>query len=143
MTKLKSQLNSMSGAGSGGGIIPTAGNIPSLGLEYIRRLRELKTQEALFEQLTKQFEMAKISEARDSSSLQVLDEAVTPLHRSKPKRSMIVILSTVTAFFCSIFIVFIKEYLAKLSPEDSAIMDDMKGTLKGMIRLPKSRKLRG
>ena len=135
ITKLRSQLNSMSGSGEVGGVIPSVGNAPSIGVEYIRRLRELKTQEALFEQLTKQFELAKISEARDSSSLQVLDEAVAPLYKSKPKRSLIVILSAVTAFFCSIFLVFIKEYLAKLSPEDSAILNDMKGTVKGMLRL--------
>ncbi len=104
-------------------------------MEYIRRLRELKTQEALFEQLTKQFELAKINEARDSSSIQVLDEAVPPLRKSKPKRALIVILSTVTAFFCSVFLVFIKEYLAKMSPEDSAILDEIKGTLRGMLRV--------
>jgi tyrosine-protein kinase Etk/Wzc len=137
LTRLKSQLNSMSGSG-GGGVIPSVGNAPSIGVEYIRRLRELKTQEALYEQLTKQFEMAKINEARDSSSIQVLDEAVTPLRKSKPKRSLIVILSAVTAFFCSIFLVFIKEYLAKLSPEDSAMVSEMKRTLKGMLRLRRS-----
>lgn len=142
MTKLKGQLNSMSGSGGDGGVIPSVGNAPSIGVEYIRRLRELKTQEALYEQLTKQFELAKISEARDSSSLQVLDEAVTPLRKSKPKRSLIVILSAVTAFFCSIFLVFIREYLAKLSPEDSAIMNEMKGTLRGMVRLRRSAPLR-
>ncbi len=134
ISRLKKQLNSMSGTGEGGGVIPSVGNAPSIGMEYIRRLRELKTQEALFEQLTKQFELAKINEARDSSSLQVLDEAVPPLRKSGPKRSLIVILSAVTAFFCSVFLVFIKEYLAKLSPEDGAILDEMKVTLKGMLR---------
>ena len=138
LSKLKSQLNAMSGSGSGGGVIPSVGNAPSIGVEYIRRLRELKTQEALYEQLTKQFEIAKINEARDSSAIQVLDEAVTPLRKSKPKRSLIVILSAVTAFFCSIFLVFIKEYLAKLSPEDNAMVSEMKGTLKGMLRLRRS-----
>jgi tyrosine-protein kinase Etk/Wzc len=137
LTKLKSQLNAMSGSG-GGGVIPSVGSAPSIGVEYIRRLRELKTQEALYEQLTKQFEMAKINEARDSSSIQVLDEAVTPLRKSKPKRSLIVILSMVTAFFCSIFLVFIKEYLAKLSPEDSAMVSEMKEALKGMLRWRRS-----
>ncbi len=135
ITKLRSQLNSMSGTGKGGGVIPTVGSAPSIGVEYIRRLRELKIQEALFEQLTKQFELAKMNEARDASSLQVLDEAVPPLHKSKPKRSLIVILSTVTALFCSVFLVFIREYLTKLSPEDSAIMDEMKDSLKRMLRL--------
>ena len=135
ITRMKSQLGSMSGAGDGGGVIPSAGSVPAIGVEYVRRLRELKTQEAMFEQLTKQYELAKINEARDSSSLQVLDEAVAPLRKSKPKRALIVILSTVTAFFCALFLVFIKEYLAKLSPEDSTILDDMKGDLKGMMRL--------
>lgn len=135
ISRLRKQLNSMSGSGGGGGVIPSVGNAPSIGVEYIRRLRELKTQEALFEQLTKQFELAKINEARDSSSLQVLDEAVPPLRKSKPKRALIVILAAVTAFFCSVFLVFIKEYLAKLSPEDSAIMAEMKGTLRGMLRV--------
>jgi uncharacterized protein involved in exopolysaccharide biosynthesis len=133
IARLRKQLSSMSGSGEGGGVIPSVGNAPSIGVEYVRRLRELKTQEALYEQLTKQFELAKINEARDSSSLQVLDEAVAPLRKSKPKRALIVILSTVTAFFCSVFLVFIKEYLAKLSPEDSAIVDEMKGSLNGLL----------
>ncbi len=135
ITRMKGQLGSMSGSGDGGGVIPSAGSVPSIGVEYVRRLRELKTQEALFEQLTKQYELAKINEARDSSSLQVLDEAVAPLRKSKPKRALIVILSTVTAFFCALFFVFIKEYLARLSPEDNTILDEMKGDLKGMMRL--------
>lgn len=132
--RMRSQLGAMSGGGDGG-VIPAAGSVPSIGLEYVRRLRELKTQEALYEQLTKQYELAKISEARDSSSLQVLDEAVTPLRKSKPKRALIVILSTVTAFFCAVFFVFIREYLSKLPPEDSTILEEMKGDLKGMLRL--------
>lgn len=135
ISRLKKQLGSMSGNDAGGGVIPSVGNAPSIGMEYVRRLREFKTQEALFEQLTKQYELAKISEARDSSALQLLDEAVTPLRKSKPKRSQIVILSTVTAFLCSLFLVFIREYLAKLSPEDSAIIAEMKGSLRGMLRL--------
>lgn len=134
LSRLRKQLNSMSGAGEGG-VIPSVGNAPSIGIEYVRRLRELKTQEALFEQLTKQFELAKISEARDSSSLQVLDEAVAPLRKSKPRRSRIVFFATAAAFFCSVFLAFVKEYLAKLPSADRAIVDDMKGTLKGMLRL--------
>jgi uncharacterized protein involved in exopolysaccharide biosynthesis len=137
LSRLRKQLNSMSGTGEGG-VIPSVGNAPSIGVEYVRRLRELKTQEALFEQLTRQYELAKISEARDSSSLQVLDEAVTPLRKSKPKRALIVILATVTAFFCSVFLTFIKEYLAKLPSADRAILDEIKGTLKGMLRLRRS-----
>ncbi|KAB0671051.1 lipopolysaccharide biosynthesis protein [Oryzomonas sagensis] len=129
ISRLKSQLGSMSGSG-GTDVIPAVGNIPALGVEYVRKMRELKTQEAIFEQLTKQYEVAKISEAKDSSSVQVLDEAVAPLKKSKPKRSMIVILAAVTAFFASIFVVFIQEYLSKLSPEDAVIIRDIRNSLR-------------
>ncbi|HEY3308630.1 MAG TPA: Wzz/FepE/Etk N-terminal domain-containing protein [Desulfuromonadaceae bacterium] len=125
LNRLKSQLGSMTGSG-GMDIIPSMGNVPSLGVEYVRKLRELKIQEAIFEQLTKQFEVAKISEAKDSSTLQVLDEAVAPLRKSKPKRSLIVLLSTVTSFFISIFIIFIQEYLSKMSPEDAEIVRNIR-----------------
>ncbi|NTV49335.1 MAG: lipopolysaccharide biosynthesis protein [Geobacteraceae bacterium] len=137
LAQLKKQLAVMTGVSGSGGGIPSIGSAPAIGIEYFRKLREFKTQEAIHEQLTRQFELAKLNEARDSSSLQVLDDAVVPSNKSKPKRSLIVILATVTAFFCSIFLVFIKEYLAKLSPEDSAMVAEMKGTLKGMLRRKK------
>jgi len=126
--RLKSQLGSMTGNG-GMDVIPSMGNVPSLAVEYTRKLRELKLQEALFEQLTKQYEVAKISEAKDSSTLQVLDDAVVPLKKSKPKRSLIVLLSLVTAFFVSIFIIFIQEFFSKLSPEDAEMMNHIKTSL--------------
>ncbi|HXE95876.1 MAG TPA: GNVR domain-containing protein [Dongiaceae bacterium] len=135
LSRLRKQLNSMSGTGEPGGVIPSVGNAPSIGVEYIRRLRELKIQEALFEQLTKQFELAKINEARDSSAIQVLDEAVAPLRKSKPSRALIVIFSAMTAFFCAVIFVFIREYLSRLSPEDSAIMAEMREALERMLRL--------
>jgi tyrosine-protein kinase Etk/Wzc len=127
--KLRSQLGGLAGGGSGGEGIPNIGSVPNLGLEYARRMRELKTQEAIYEQLTKQYEVAKLTEAKDSSSLQVLDEAVVPVKKSKPKRSLIVILATVTAFFAAIFLAFILEYLEKMPAEDRARWDEIKGML--------------
>jgi tyrosine-protein kinase Etk/Wzc len=129
IARLKNQLGAMTGSGGAGNIIPSTGNVPGLGVEYVRKLRELKIQEAIYEQLTKQYEVAKINEAKDSSSLQVLDEAVEPLRKSKPKRALIVILSTVTAFFISIFTVFIREYFSKLTPEDAEIVGNIKRSL--------------
>ena len=127
--KLRSQMGAFSGSGSGD-VIPSVGNVPGLGLEYARRLRELKTQEAIFEQLKKQYELAKYNEAKDSSTVQVLDEAVVPTKKSKPKRSLIVILSTVTAFFLSIFIVFIQEYFDKMSEDDRTRWQEIKSSLR-------------
>jgi tyrosine-protein kinase Etk/Wzc len=57
--------------------VPLA-NVPGAGLEYLRRLRELKYREALFELLIKQYEVARIDEAKDAAIIQVVDKAVRP-----------------------------------------------------------------
>ena len=124
--RLRGELGALAGNGSGGEGIPSVGNVPGVGLEYSRKLRELKTQEAIFEQLTKQYEVAKLSEAKDSSSFQILDEAVVPTKKSKPSRSLIVIMATISAFFISIFIAFMQEYLSKMPAQDRETLDDIK-----------------
>ena len=130
ISKLKSQMGVMVGSGGADSIIPAAGNLPALGVEYLRKMRELKIQEAVFEQLTKQYEVAKINENKDSSTLQILDEAVAPSRKSKPKRSLIVLLSTFSAFLISIVSIFIQEHLSKLSPEDAEIVRDIRRSLR-------------
>jgi len=92
--------------------IPTD-KMPSLGLQYVRLLRTNKVQETLYAFLTQQYETARIQEAKDSSTVQVLDIAKAPERKTKPKRALIVLLSTFTALFLSIFIVFIIESLEK------------------------------
>ena len=69
------------------------------GLENIKLLRELKYQQMLYEVLAKQYEIARLDEARDPSVIQVLDPAVEPERKSKPRRTLIVALSTIFAFF--------------------------------------------
>ncbi len=128
LTKLRGQYSAMAGSG-GDDVIPSMGNAPALGLEFLRKLRELKIQEAIFEQITKQYELAKINEAKDSSTIQVLDDAVTPLSRSKPRRAQIVILTTLSAFLVSICCVFVIEYLDKLPDEDKCKLNEIKASL--------------
>jgi uncharacterized protein involved in exopolysaccharide biosynthesis len=83
-----------------------AGNVPSAGLEYVRKLREVKYQETLFELLARQFELAKAEEARDSGQIQAIDKAVPPDQRSKPKRRIIVVMTMfVVAMFGCILVV--------------------------------------
>ena len=126
INRLRGEVGRLAGNNGGAQGIPSVGSIPGVGLEYTRKMRELKVQEAIFEQLTKQYEMVKLTEAKDSSTFQVLDEAVVPAKKSKPKRSLIVILATVTAFFVSVFTVFVLEYLSKMSDEDRKIFNSIK-----------------
>lgn len=129
LARLRGQLGALTGGGRSNDLMLSAGAMPTLGLEYVRLMREVKTQEAIFEQLTKQYEVAKLGEAKDSSSIQVLDEAVAPQKKSKPKRSLIVILSTVTALFLGIFIAFIQEYAQKMSDEDRTRWNEIRESL--------------
>jgi uncharacterized protein involved in exopolysaccharide biosynthesis len=71
--------------------VPT-GMVPTVGLEYVRRLRDVRYQEALYEQFAKQFELAKLDEARDAVVIQVLDPAVLPDRPSYPKHWLVIIL---------------------------------------------------
>lgn len=99
--------------------IPTT-RIPDLTLRYTRLLRDAKVQQALFELLTQQYEVARIQEAKDTPTVQVLDVAKIPERRSKPKRTMIVMLSTITAAFAGVFAAFFVEYIARVKKDEAA-----------------------
>jgi tyrosine-protein kinase Etk/Wzc len=93
--------------------------LPDLGMQLARLTREFKIQESVFELLTSQYELAKIEEAKDVNTIQVLDRAVPPDKRSKPKRKIMVILSTFVAFFFSVFLAFFLEFVEKVRSEDA------------------------
>jgi tyrosine-protein kinase Etk/Wzc len=90
------------------------GNVPEAGLQYVRKLRDVKYAEVIFELLAKQYEAAKLDEAKTAAVIQVLDPAVEPDHRSSPRRGLIVILATLLAFFSSIFYVFSAEAFSRI-----------------------------
>ncbi len=114
---LKAQLAKLERENVGGNgdiMVPTA-KIPELGLAYVRKLREVKYQESLYELLSKQLEMAKIDEVKSATIIQVVDIALPPEVKSKPKRALIVILATILAFFITMLLAFFKEANAKSS----------------------------
>jgi uncharacterized protein involved in exopolysaccharide biosynthesis len=126
--RIKREIVALGGSSGGTGDgVPSVGNIPNLALEFTRRTREVKIQEAILEQMSKQFEIAKMNENSDTSSLQILDDAVVPDRKSKPNRSLIVLMSTASAFFISIFVAFILEYVEMLGPEDHKRWQEIKG----------------
>jgi len=67
------------------------GDLPSAGVEIMRLWRDVKVQEQVYELLTAQLEEARIRESRDTPTVQVLDHAEVPLHKSRPKRALIVL----------------------------------------------------
>ncbi len=94
--------------------------VPSLALELARSTRDLKVEEGIFELLTKQYEQAKIQEKRDTPTVQVLDEAIPPTRKSKPKRAVLVGLAGLLSLFVGVFLAFGLEYVEKVgTSEDS------------------------
>jgi uncharacterized protein involved in exopolysaccharide biosynthesis len=88
--------------------MPT-GRMPSVGMEYFRKLRDVKYNETLYELLAKQYEMAKLDEARDAVVIQVIDKAVVPERKAKPKKAAIVGFSTITGLLFSVVLTFYLE----------------------------------
>jgi len=84
------------------------------GLENIKILRDVKYYQMLYELLAKQYEMARLDEAKDSSLIQVLDLAIDPERRVKPKRAIIVLLSMMLALLASIAWAFIIDAKKKM-----------------------------
>ncbi|MEI6051143.1 MAG: GNVR domain-containing protein [Opitutaceae bacterium] len=107
--------------GNGSVLLPMK-KLPESGLEYVRKMREVKYHETLFELLSKQLEMAKLDEAKQSAIIQVVDRAEPPELKSKPKRASIVIIATLMAFFLSVLIAFVREAMANASQDPEQAM---------------------
>ncbi|GIX46558.1 MAG: hypothetical protein KatS3mg131_0769 [Candidatus Tectimicrobiota bacterium] len=84
---------------------------PEVKLQYARLQREVQLQNKLFALLSQQLEQARIEEARDETAFQVLDPAIPPERKVKPRRRMTVMLATVVGGMLGVFAAFFFEYL--------------------------------
>lgn len=84
----------------------------------VSKLRDVRYYEILYELLAKQYEAAKIDEAKQASVGQVMDKAIEPDRKSKPKRSLIVMLSTIAAFVLAVIYTLLRNSIRSL-PVDS------------------------
>jgi uncharacterized protein involved in exopolysaccharide biosynthesis len=85
-------------SGASGSTFPTVDQLPSLGVTYYDLERKVRVDEALWENLTKQYEMAKVQEAQQIPSLHVLDSPDVPERKSGPKRRFICIIGALLSF---------------------------------------------
>ncbi|MFS2015449.1 GumC family protein [Massilia sp. CT11-108] len=101
------------------------------GLENVKVLRDVKYQQMLYELLAKQYEAARIDEAKDPAVVQVLDNAVEPERKSKPKRAVIVLLTTLISAFGALALAFLAETRKKAlaSPHGAAQWAELKSHL--------------
>src|SRR6202162_4214736 len=95
-------------------LVPAFNKIPSLGLDYARLIREVKTQEVLYTLLISQYEQAKIQDARDNPTTQVLDRALPPERKIKPSIRINLLLALVASVFFSVSLAFFLEYIESI-----------------------------
>ena len=134
LAALQSQLDRVAGSNSdvGSDINLSKGRVTQSGMEYLRRFRDLKYQETVFELLAKEFEVAKLDEAREGAIIQVVDAAVPPDTKSSPHRTLIVIAATILAFFVALFWVWLRRSFCATCdlPENRQRLRTIKGLWK-------------
>jgi len=101
--ELKHQLEKLGGKGAGKAsgiqsLYPPIRQLPVLGVSYADLYRKVKVEEAVFETLTQEYELAKVEEAREIPAVKVLDAPARPQKKSYPPRLMIMALGTMLAF---------------------------------------------
>jgi uncharacterized protein involved in exopolysaccharide biosynthesis len=87
LTGMEGQLAAMDADSdrSTGDLVAPKGTVTQAGLDYTRALREVKYRETIQDLLTRQYEGARVDEARQGALIQVVDQAVTP-DRPSPYR---------------------------------------------------------
>ena len=79
-------------------LYPSIRKLPILGVTFADLYRRTRVQEAVFEALTQQYELAKVQEAKETPSVKVLDEPRVPERKSFPPRLVIMVLCTFLAW---------------------------------------------
>jgi uncharacterized protein involved in exopolysaccharide biosynthesis len=79
-------------------LYPSIRKLPLLGVTYADLYRRTRVQEAVFETLTKEYELAKVQEAKEIPTVKVLDDPIIPDKKSFPPRLVIMLLGTAFAF---------------------------------------------
>jgi tyrosine-protein kinase Etk/Wzc len=106
--------------------------LPQASIEYLRKLRDVSFYETLNRMILNQYEQAKMAEAQEAMVVQVVDPAVPPELKYKPKRRLMVAIAGVLGLFLSIFLAFFLEFLHNASndPERAAKMAQLKSYLR-------------
>jgi uncharacterized protein involved in exopolysaccharide biosynthesis len=97
---------------------PNLRQLPILGVPYADKLRRSKIEEAVFEALTKEYELSKVQEAKEIPTVKVLDPPEAPEQKSYPHRLQIMMLGVIWALLAGSVWVLGKSYWDGIDPED-------------------------
>jgi tyrosine-protein kinase Etk/Wzc len=128
---LQAQQQKMGADDASNELLIPKGNLQQTGLEYVRKLRDVKYFETIFELLARQYEIAKVDEARQGATVQIVDKAIVPDHRSSPQRTLIVLGAVAFGLFVGVIWAFVAEGLNRLSnnPAERSRLEELKGLM--------------
>jgi uncharacterized protein involved in exopolysaccharide biosynthesis len=124
---LKQDLNQLSGQNGdsrdtstqeGNASYPSIRELPALGTTYQDLSQRLRMQEGVYEALTKQYELAKVEEAKEIPSVRTLDPPNLPEQKSGPSRRLIIYLGTTVSALLGCALILLLSAWAQIDPED-------------------------
>lgn len=132
LESLRGQLAKLGGSeDSSGSLIVPKGKIPEAGLEYMRKMRDVQYYSTIFDILARQFELAKLDEAKEGAIIQVVDPAIPPDKKSSPKRALIDVVATLLGFLFGVFAALWKAALERMKsdPQTASQFAALRGAL--------------
>jgi uncharacterized protein involved in exopolysaccharide biosynthesis len=142
--ELKRQLEKLGGKSTGEAdgiqsLYPPIRQLPVLGVTYADLYRKVKVQEAVFETLTQEYELAKVEEAREIPTIKVLDPANVPEKRSFPPRLLIMFLGTFVAGVAAVVWVVASGLWREMDPQDPGklLAEEVYSTVKANLAAPR------
>jgi len=114
--------------------------LPDLGLQYQRLFRDVEVKSKIYELFTQMYEQAKVQEAKDTPTIQVLDSAIPPLRKAKPKRLIWMLIAGFVSTLVTIIYAFSVEYFNRKESEEMRKIDLIKFHLRESFGLRRTNK---
>jgi capsule polysaccharide export protein KpsE/RkpR len=120
MTGSSAPLSTAEGASpkDKGSLYPPLRQLPRLAVPYADLYRKVKVQEAIFELLTQQYEVARIEEAKDIPTIRVIDSPGIPEKKSFPPRLILAFCMTLAVFVIASFVIVIRDRWSMVEASD-------------------------
>jgi tyrosine-protein kinase Etk/Wzc len=107
-------------------------NVAGVQGDYVKRFREFNYQETVFELFSRQYEVARIEESREGAVIRIIDAAQPVDRKSKPRRTMVVLLTLFGTGLLSLVAALARRGLSKtrLKPGNDLLLDQLRISVK-------------
>ncbi len=143
VAELQQQMDKLGGKGEstletenkGESTYPSIRKLPLLGVPFADLYRKVAVQEAVFEALTKEYEMAKVQEVKEIPTVKILDSAIVPDQRAFPPRGFIIVSGTIFVLCCAVVWLITKALWDEIGLDDSRrlFVEEVYGTVRASL----------